>query len=280
MWGSWTFDPLQLAMLAVFVAAYARRATTLHARGRPVAAWRLASFSTGIVLLLVALVSPVHELGEELLFLHMLQHVLLGDLAPLFLLMGLDGALLRPLLAVPGVARLRALSNPLVAFPVWALTLLVWHLPVMYDTAVRHEGVHALEHMSFFAAGIALWLPVLETLPAPEWFGTGAKLGYVVSVRSVEMVLGNVLLWVAAAPLYAPYAGGHWSISAATDQSLAGAVMLAEGTLVTLTVLAALFLRLQQEAEARQELLERGVEPGRARRAVRHRRWDRLAGPL
>ena len=56
--------------------------------------------------------------------------------------------------------------------------------------------------------------------------------------------------------------------------------MLAEGTLVTLTVLAALFLRLQQEAEARQELLERGVEPGRARRAVRHRRWDRLAGPL
>ena len=84
-------------------------------------------------------------------------------------------------------------------------------------------------------------LPVLETLPAPEWFGTGAKLGYVVSVRSVEMVLGNVLLWVAAAPLYAPYAGGHWSISAATDQSLAGAVMLAEGTLVTLTVLAALF---------------------------------------
>ena len=82
MWGSWTFDPLQLAMLAVFVAAYARRATTLDARGRPVAAWRLASFSTGIVLLLVALVSPVHELGEELLFLHMLQHVLLETSHP------------------------------------------------------------------------------------------------------------------------------------------------------------------------------------------------------
>jgi putative membrane protein len=277
--GSWTFDPLQITTIAVCAGAYARRARTLRARGRAVPRWRSLSFATGIAFLFAALVSPVHGLGKEVLCMHMLQHVLLGDLAPLFLLLGLDGALLRPLLAVPGVARLRALANPLVALPVWTLTLLVWHLPALYDAAVRHEVVHALEHMSFFAAGIALWLPVLETLPAPEWFGTGAKLGYVVGVRSVEMVLGNVLLWVAAAPLYGAYAGGHGSLSAATDQELAGAVMLVEGTLVTLTVLAVLFLRLQQEAEARQVLLERGVDPRQARRAVRHRRWTGLAEP-
>ena len=72
--------------------------------------------------------------------------------------------------------RLRVFSNPFVALPVWALNLGLWHLPFMYDAAVRHEAVHAVEHIAFFAGGLVLWLPVLETLPAPEWFGTGAKL--------------------------------------------------------------------------------------------------------
>jgi cytochrome c oxidase assembly factor CtaG len=173
-------------------------------------------------------------------------------------------------------------ANPLVAFAVWATTLLVWHLPVLYDAAVRHESVHALEHFSFFAAGIALWLPVVETLPGPEWFGTGAKLVYVVGVRGVESLLGNVLLWVAATPLYGVYVRGHdlLVVSPSTDQSLAGAVMLAEGTLVTLPVIVWLFLRMQTEAEARQSLLERGIDARRARRAVRYGRWRRLAEPL
>ncbi len=278
----WTFDPLQLSMVAVLAVAYARRAATLRSRGRPVATWRIASFGSGVVVLLVALVSPVHELGEEYLSIHMLQHVLLGDLAPLLVLAGLSGPLLRPLLAVRPVARLRALANPFVAFAVWATILIGWHLPFFYDAAVRHEAVHALEHASFFAAGIAVWLPVLETLPAPEWFGTSAKLVYVVGVRGVESLLGNVLLWVAATPLYGVYVRSHdlFAISPEADQNLAGAVMLIEGTVVTLTVLAVLFLRLQQEAEARQTLLERGIDPVQAGRAVRHRRWQRLAEPL
>jgi cytochrome c oxidase assembly factor CtaG len=278
----WTFDPLQVAMLVVLGLAYARRAATLRARGHPVPWARVACFTAGLLVLVVAVVSPVHELAEEYLFVHMLQHVLLGDLAPLLVLAGLTGPLLRPLLALGPVGRLRALANPLVAFGVWATTLLVWHLPVLYDAAVRHEAVHALEHFSFFAAGIALWLPVVETLPAPEWFGTGSKLVYIVAVRSVESLLGNVLLWIAGTPLYGVYVRHHELIviTPATDQSLAGAVMLVEGTLVTLPVLVVLFLRLQTEAEARQSLLERGIDPRRARRAVRYGRWRRLADPL
>lgn len=274
----WTFDPFQLATVAVLAAAYARRAATLRARGRPVSPSRIASFAAGLALLLVALVSPVHELGEEYLAFHMLQHVLLGDLAPLLVLLGLTGPLLRPLLAVRPAARLRALANPFVAFVVWATILLGWHVPFFYDAAVRSEAVHALEHTSFFVAGVALWLPVVETLPAPEWFGTGAKLVYVVGVRGVESLLGNVLLWVAATPLYGVYVRSHglFAISPETDQNVAGAVMLVEGTVVTLSVLAVLFVRLQEEAEARQTLLEHGVDAARAGRAVRHRRWRRL----
>ena len=279
--GRWTFDPLQLGMIGVLAIAYARRAATLRARGHPVPRVRIALFASGLALLLVAVVSPVHELAEEYLAFHMLQHVLLGDLAPLLVLCGLTGPLLRPLLALGPVGRLRVLANPVVGFAVWATILLTWHLPVLYDAAVRHESVHALEHASFIAAGIAVWLPVVETLPAPEWFGTGAKLVYVVGVRSVESLLGNVLLWVAGTPLYGVYVRPHdlIAVSPSTDQSLAGAVMLVEGMLVTLPVLALLFLRLQVEAEARQTLVERGIDPRRARRAVRYGRWRRLAQP-
>ena len=167
-----------------------------RSRGQPVPGWRIALFSLGIALLVVAVASPIARIGEEELFaFHMAQHLLLGDLAPLCLLAGLTGPLLRPLLALPGVMRLRVLANPLVAFPIWTANLVLWHIPAVYEAAVENGAVHALEHVAFFSAGIVLWLPVLETLPAPEWFGTGAKLGYIVGVRLVATVIGNVFVW-------------------------------------------------------------------------------------
>jgi putative membrane protein len=276
---SWTFEPLQLVPLAIVAAAYAVRARTLARRGQPVPRWRLALFATGIALLLLALVSPIAVIGEEELFaVHMLQHVLIGDLAPLCLLGGLTGPLLRPVLAFGFVERLRALANPLVALPLWAALIVFWHVPALYDGAVRHDVVHAFEHLGFFTAGVIVWLPVLETLPAPEWFGTGAKLGYVLAVRFVETVIANVFLW-SGSPFYGEYvhAVAPWGIGADADQALAGAVMMAEGGIVTLIALAWLFLRLAEEGEARQELLERGLEPRAVRRAVRYRRWRELA---
>ena len=231
------------------------------------------------MLLLVAVASPIAAVGEEELFsFHMLQHVLLGDLAPLCILAGLTGPLLQPLLAVLPVRQLRALANPLVALPVWTLNLYVWHVPALYEAAVENGAVHALEHVSFFTAGLIVWLPVLETLPAPEWFGTGAKLGYIVGVRLVETVLGNVFLW-AGEPFYDLYARGDefLGLSPAGDQSLAGAVMMLEGSLVTVVAIAWLFLRLAEEGEARQRLLERGLDPRTVHRAVRYGRWRELA---
>jgi putative membrane protein len=274
---SWSFEPLQLVPLIVVTALYARRAQTLRRRRTPVPRWRLGCFYLGVALLVLALASPIAALGEERLFsLHMLQHVLLGDLAPLALLAGVNGPILRPVLA--HVHRLRVLAHPLVALPLWAVNLYVWHLPVLYDAAVRHEAVHALEHACFFAGGTIMWLPVLETLPAPEWFGTGWKFGYIAAVRLVETVLGNVFLW-AGHPFYRVYEGfpRQWGISPLHDQGLAGTVMMIEGSLVTLAALAWLFLRLAAEGELRQELLERGLDPRAVRRAVRYGRGRELA---
>ena len=138
----------------------------------------------------------------------MAQHLLLGDLAPLCLLAGLTGPVLRPLLALPGVMRLRVLANPFVALPIWAANLALWHVPAVYEAAVENGAVHALEHTAFFTAGIVLWLPVLETLPAPEWFGSGAKLGYIVGVRLFATALGNVFVW-SGGPFYDVYDDGE-----------------------------------------------------------------------
>ncbi len=223
----------QLALPLVAAVMYGLRARTLSARGAPVPRWRIAAFYGGVVLFAVALTPPLEHRAEELFVFHMIQHVLLGDLAPLLFVLGLTGPLLRPLLALRPVAALKGLAHPLVALPLWTLNLYVWHVPYLYESAVRNDAVHALEHISFFTAGALMWAAVIEVLPGPAWFGTAAKLGYVVAVRLLETVLGNVFLWAgtphlrrlrrrirAVRPLAAarPGPGGHGD----DDRGLAG----------------------------------------------------------
>jgi putative membrane protein len=277
---SWSFEPLQLAPIVVIAIGYGMRARTLALRGQPVRGWRIALFALGVGLLVFAVASPVATVGEEELFsFHMAQHLLIGDLAPLCLLAGLTGPLLRPVLSLPGVYRLRVLANPFVALPIWAANLVFWHLPTFFEAAVDHSAVHALEHVAFFTGGVILWLPVLETLPAPEWFATGAKLAYIVVVRVVATVVGNVFIW-GGSPFYDVYDRGaeYLGLSAKGDQSLAGSLMMLEGSVVTIVAIAWLFLRMAQEGEVRQTLLERGLDPRVVRRAVRYRRWHELSG--
>jgi putative membrane protein len=278
---SWTWDPAQLLLIAAAAFLYYRRAATLAARGTPVVVWRRLVFGLGLALAFLAVASPIHALGEkQFFFVHMLQHILLGDLAPLCMVAGLTGPILRPVLALPVVVRLRFLTHPLVAFPIWAVNLVLWHLPFAYQGALHHFGVHAVQHILFFACGCLMWAPVVEVLPGPEWFGTGAKLGYIAAVRVVETILGNVFIWSGGVFYrYYEHPVERWGISAHADQGIAGGLMMIEGSLVTLGALAWLFLRLSSESELRQQLLEQGVDPRTAGRAVRYGRGHELSGP-
>jgi putative membrane protein len=279
---AWTIDPLQLAPIAAGVFLYSRRARTLAVRGQPVPTWKLCLFGLGVALLLLALASPIDALGEEeFFFAHMLQHVLLGDLAPLCIVASLNGPLLRPVLAIPVFDRLRVLAHPFVALPVWAVNLYLWHAPFAYQAALHHDAIHALQHVLFFTCGALMWAPVLEVLPGPSWFGTGWKMGYIVVVRLIETVIGNVFLW-SGAVFYSFYAhdSTQWGISALTDQGIAGSIMMIEGSFVTLGALAWLFLRLAKEGELRQELIEQGLDPGAVQRAVRYGRAEGLSGSV
>jgi putative membrane protein len=278
---SWTWDPAQLLLIAAAAFLYYRRAATLAARGSPVPAWRRMLFGLGLVLAFLAVASPIHALGEkQFFFAHMLQHILLGDLAPLCMVAGLTGPLLRPVLALPVVEKLRVLAHPFVAFPVWAVNLVLWHLPFAYQGALHHDALHAAQHILFFTCGCLMWAPVLEVLPAPEWFGTGAKVGYIVAVRVVETILGNVFVWSGGVFYhFYDHPVQRWGISAHADQGIAGGLMMIEGSLVTLGALAWLFLRLGRESEQRQQLLEQGVDSRAATRAVRYGRGHELSGP-
>ena len=276
---SWSFEPLQIIPTAIVAVLYVRRVRTLRRAGTPVSPWRVWSFGTGLFLVLLALVSPIDALGEDqFLFFHMIQHILLGDLAPLAFVAGLTGPILRPVLGLPGVWRLRILAHPVVALPLWALSLYVWHIPFLYEGALHHSAVHALEHFCFFSFGALMWAAVLETLPAPEWFGTGAKLGYVAVVRVFETVLGNVFIWSGTVfyPFY-EHPVNRWGITPLGDQQIAGAVMMIEGSIVTIAALAWLFLRMAEESELRQQLIERGLDERAVKRAVRYGRGGTVA---
>jgi len=271
---SWTFDPLAAAALVLVGLLYYRRAGTLARRGTPVATWRQALFGTGLALLALALFSPIDAWGEQqFFFVHMAQHVIIGELAPLAIVAGLTGPMLRPLLQFRWVHALRVLAHPLVAWPLWALSLYVWHLPFLYEAALGNDVVHALEHASFFTVGVLFWAPVLEPLPAPAWFGSGAKLLYIVAARFASMVLANVLLW-ANGPTYDAYRHTveRWGISAAADQGFAGGLMMIVDSIVTIAAIAWLFLKIAAESERRQKLIEGGVAPEAASRAVRYGR--------
>jgi cytochrome c oxidase assembly factor CtaG len=269
------FEPLQLAPVAVIAGLYVVRARTLALRHRPVPGWRQLCFAAGILLMLVALVSPLAALDHELVWVHMAQHLLLADLAALLIVLGLTGPLLQPLLAMRGLGWLRLLSQPVVALPLWLANLYLWHLPALYQAALSNQAVHALEHACFVGFGIAMWMALLGPLPKPDWFGNGARLIYVVVVRFGGAVLANVLLW-AGSPLYPDYAPGEAAhgITPLADQGAAGVLMMIEQSLVTLGLFAWLFFRAAQQSDERQALLdlaaERGValDEARAARAV------------
>ncbi|HWF31941.1 MAG TPA: cytochrome c oxidase assembly protein [Solirubrobacteraceae bacterium] len=247
---------LQLGPLALVAILYARRVRTLAGSGHPVAGWRQASFYAGFVTIAAALTS-LGSASQDLLYMHMVEHLLLGDIAALLIVLGLTGPLLAPILKIKLFDRLRALSHPAIAFPLWAIDLYVWHAPALYQAALRHSGIHAIEHAMFLAFGVNMWMCLVGPLPTPGWFGNLGRLGYIVAVRLAGTVLGNIFLWSGTVfyPFYGPGDAIH-HISPLADQNIAGAIMMVEESFLTLGLFCWLFLRAAKEGEERQNLLD------------------------
>ena len=252
--------PLLLA--GAYAIAYTGRTRTLARRGRPVAPWRVAAFGTGVAIVVIAQCPALDELADNVLIAHMAQHLLIGDIASLLIVLGLTGPLLAPVLHL--TRPLRPLLHPVAAFAIWALANYVWRVPLLYQEAIRHDLIHALEHASYLWAGMLLWAALLGPLPKPAWFSDWARLAYVVAIRFAGAALANVFIW--SQTLFYPHyraTDARAGLNPLSDQNVAGAVMMLEQLLLTVALLAWLFLRFAAQDEERQSLLDLAAERGR-----------------
>jgi len=252
---AWQAPPGVVLGAALAAALFAQAFVRLRRRRAEHAPWtRAALFAGGLALLVLPLVSPLDEAGDDhLLSAHMLQHVLIADAAAALLVVAVRGpllffllppAILRPLASFrPLRASLSLLLLPLVTLGLWAVTLLVWHVPRFYDHAAAHGTVHDLEHVTFVVTGILVWTQLVdpgrhERLRRPQ------RILFALAMLVLAQPVVDFLLF-SSEPRYARYAHPTdelFGISPLTDQRLAGAVMMVE-QLLTLGICIALLLR-------------------------------------
>ena len=215
-------------------------------------------FLAGLATLWVALETPVDTISDHYLdSVHMLQHVLLGFVAPPLLLLGLSPAMAGRLARIPGAG---AMTEPLPAQVVAAVVMVGWHLPPLYDATLRNEELHIVEHLMFIGAGVVLYWPMLEaTSEHATWrMSPGAKLVYMLLATLPQDGVALALIF-SRVPFYEYYAHAPRLIegfSAVIDQTIAGAVLMILGK-VTLGIAAVVVFFRWFGAEHR---ADRGIE--------------------
>ena len=260
----WTWPPLIVIPLLLTAGLYGLGASKMLRRGnhrRPFV-WQIAFFALGWISLVIALDSPIHELGEQLFWVHMTQHeILMLVSAPLLVL----GRPLIPFLwalppawrdSVAHVGRLRPFkkvweltSAPFSAWLISALALWIWHAPWLFDQTLRSDWIHAAQHTTFLATALIFWWPVVNRTPG---LGYGGGLVYIFTTILHTSVLG-ALLTFAPRPWYSSYVitAPAWHLTALEDQQIGGLIMwIPAGTLLLIVALV-LLVKWLQESQTR-----------------------------
>ena len=254
---SFSFDPGVLLFLAVGVVLYARAVGIARGRGLEVTRLQQAAFYGGVALWVVALISPVDALAEDLLSAHMAQHLLLAELGAPLILVGLRAPVIFFFLPRPAMVALarrktlrrvmRKLTTPLGAIAIYALVLYGWHFAPAFEAALHHPLVHALQHQSFFIIAILVWIPALEPtrrrLRGDLW-----KAGHITGARLVGMFLGMAFIAMRS-PAYDWYVGrtSEHGLKPLADQQIAGGLMMSLDMAIILFAVAFFFYRSGQD---------------------------------
>jgi putative membrane protein len=259
---AWTIEPSVLVAVMALGIAYVKLWHRARVAGgpHPPGYGRLALFTTGLLAILGALVSPIDDLGDQLLVMHMVQHILLLDIAPILLILGLSKTLLRPVTKRIQMIERRAgvLAHPVTALGAYAGFMWLWHVPFMYDAALRHSGIHAVEHLCFAVGGSLYWWHLLSPIRNRRRLSGLGPVGYMVSTKLIVGLLG-VALAFAPSSIY-PFYQHHphyWGLSATEDQSLAGLAMALEQSIVMGIALVYVFVQMLTESEREQQRAER-----------------------
>jgi cytochrome c oxidase assembly factor CtaG len=237
-WGSWSFDPVLWIVLAAAVTWYVSMMRRVRRRtGKAVGAGHWLPYFSGIAVLFIALGSPIDVIGDSwLLMAHMIQHVLIADIAPPLLILGLRAPVLP--LGMPRAA-LRwfahrgwigrvwgVATNPWVALPAWFAATIFWAIPAVFDFTAQHAALHVVEHLTLFYTGMALWWLIITPLPTERRDPGMVRLAYLGFSRLASAAVCLPLTWLGTS-LYSLYATGPhaYGMNAVTDQRLAGAAM-------------------------------------------------------
>jgi putative membrane protein len=257
---NWSFNPGAILLLGTVTTVYVMRWREVRRQEGTLAmpGWRLFVFLCGIAATAAALISPIDALAEDLFVIHMVQHLLLLDVAPILCILGLTKILMRPV--TRRIQRLERAAGP-IGHPVFAIVLYVvamwsWHMPVLYDAALRHPGIHVLEHLTFACAGFLYWWHLLSPIRSRHRLGGMGPIVYMLSTKLLVGLLG-IALTFAPDPLYSHYHGGTWGLSAEEDEQIAGALMAIEQSIVMGIALAWLFVRMLEESQRADERAER-----------------------
>jgi putative membrane protein len=270
----WTLDPGPIVLIGGAAAIYALRWRRVRAeagahrshqavvyhRRQDAPTWRAVCFALAILAAAAALISPVDRLGEQVFTMHMVQHLLLLDVAPILGILALTKVILRP--ATRRFMELERAAGPF-AHPVFAavlyvVTMAVWHIPALYDAALEHAAVHVLEHMTFAFAGGLYWWHLLSPIPSRHRLTGMGPVLYMVGTKIGVGLLGIVITFAPDA-IYDFYdrQGDVWGMSPGTDQQVAGALMAVEQSLIMGAALAWLFIRMLGESQRTDERAER-----------------------
>jgi putative membrane protein len=259
---TWSFEPVTVTILVALGIAYgwawkrARRPGQPH----PPGLGRAGLFFGGILVTALALLSPIDSMGDELMVMHMVQHVLLLDITPILMILGLTKGILRPVTRRIHRIERRAgrLAHPAAAVLVYAGMLWLWHWPALYDLAQGTSAVHVGEHLCFVAVGSLYWWHVLSPIRSRMRLG---GLGPIAYMTSAKLLAGGLGVGLAFLPrcIYPFYASQphFWNLTPVQDQSLAGLVMALEQSIVMGIALVYLFVRMLGESEQQAQRSER-----------------------
>ena len=258
-WHRWENHDSTMVGLALLAALYLWAIGPHRRRAgitEPVGGWKVVSFFSGLIVTFLALNGPIHDLSDYYLFhVHMVQHLMLTQLMPPLLLLGLPAFALEPLVRPRWVQRAgRALSRPMVAFLVYSLSFTGWHLQPAYDLMMRNHNVHIATHIQFMVTAMIMWWPILSPLPQVPRMGYGGQMIYLFLI-GIPMMVVAALITLADVVLYPWYSASPrvWGLTPLDDQKLGGLIMWVPGGLfywVGMTFVFFAWVRNERRADA------------------------------
>lgn len=234
----WSFPIVVVLALTVGALGYMLLWVVMRRRGQSVPIARAISFGCGLLAVGLALFSPIDPVGEQRsLSVHMFQHELLLMVAPLLIICGFEQALTLPISRVvfrpalrsrAGRGVLRVLAGPWIVASLWSAMVLGWHIPAVYDLALRNPVVHITEHAALLTVGLLFWAVISGRLPSIHRTTVKERVTLLGIAMAIGGGLGAVLLW-SPALVYQRYASGTplFGLSPLADQQLAGIAMMA-----------------------------------------------------